>query len=165
VTSSHEILKVYATRSAKENGWIVRWLHDDMRVDCVDQINGLIPFRLTPVKLASLVHRGNIQVATSECSDTMKVCGEDGGSSDTRVWQGSKRRPLSPLFGWDGREGRGGIHQTSNLRVCQGSREHRRSDGAPILHSLATFLSEGGLVDPQLRASSEHSFIVRALRA
>ncbi len=69
------------------------------------------------------------------------------------------------LLGWDGREGHGGTHQTSNLRVCQGSREHRRSDGAPILHSLTTFLSEGGLVDPQLRASSEHSFIVRALRA
>ena len=102
-----------------------------MCVDFVDQINGVIPFRLTPVKLASLVHRGNIQGVTSECSDTVKVCGEDGGSSDTRVWQNSTRRPLSPLFSWDGRDGDGGIHQTSNRRVCQGSREHRRKSGDP----------------------------------
>ncbi len=108
-----------------------------MCVDFVDQINGVIPFRLTPVKLASLVYRGNIQGATSGCFDRVKVRGEDGGSSDTRVWQNSTRRPLSPLFSWDGRDGDGGIHQTSNRKVCQGSRELRLSDGALYTaHSL-----------------------------
>jgi len=111
-----------------------------MCFDCVDQADGVIPFCLTPVKLASLVHRDNIQGATSECSDTVKLCGEDGGRSDTRVWQNptrtspERRSPYTPL----------------TLYMAG-------MEGMDMEGSLATFFSEGGLVDPQLRASSEHS--------
>lgn len=100
-----------------------------MCVDSVDQINGVIPFRLTPVKLASLVYRGNIQGATSECSNRVRVC--------DRVWQASKRRPLSPLtpltLYWAGmggmdREGqRDGVKEVQTRSESAGS----QSDGLP----------------------------------
>lgn len=52
----------------------------------VDQKNRLIPFRLMPVKLASLVQHGTIQGSVNKCSDTAMECGT--------VWQDSKQ-PLA----------------------------------------------------------------------
>lgn len=79
----NKILKVYATNRAEENVWIVRWLDRDICFSFVDRKNRLIPFRLMPVKLASLVQHGTIQGSVNECSDTAMECGT--------VWQDSKR--------------------------------------------------------------------------
>jgi len=73
-----------------------------MCVDSVDQINGVIPFRLTPVKLASLVFRGNIQGATSEWSNRVRVCDRECGKPQSGVRFLHLHRSLSIGLGWEG---------------------------------------------------------------
>ena len=102
-----------------------------MSFSSVDQKSCVIPFRLTPVKPASLVQHGTIQGSANECADIAEECGT--------VWYGSTR--TSPK--------RRGPYIPFTLYVAG-------MEGMGMEGSLATFFSEGGLVDPQLHASSEH---------